>query len=513
MRASCPLFLFYLILCIQTLFAIPIVTHIHPHSDSISGGTKVHIHGSGFREGVTHVLFGNVDAEFFVKSDRHILAIAPANVPSIVDVTVSTLLGVSETSIHDIFKYHGAWNAITANSGSNNASPVKLPQVKPLAPITVGTQPRAIGITPDGLTGYVLNFGSNDVTVIDIPKKTASSFAPIPVGTNPYDIAITPDGKTAFIANSGSNDISAIDTETNSVVATITVGTSPRSLGITPNGKLIFVPNFTDDTISVIDVKAKIVLNQLLIPLPAGSGPIAVRMTPNGKNAYIVNFTANTITRLNLRNLTLGPVIPVGLGPVELAITPSGKKAYAINSLDNTITPIHLWTRKAKAAIPVGVGPTSMAIRPDGKWGYVVNSGSNDITPVHIEGNKSKHAISLGFSTSGVDDIAIVPDQAPFAWFKMIAKGTSGRYITFDASRSKAATGHITHYKWHFGDGTKRITSHPRINHKYKKPGVYNIRLDLVTSNGTATKTIFTGKAVSHNGTLDARATNTLTIP
>ena len=66
-------------------------------------------------------------------------------------------------------------------------------------PITVGSNPDAIAITPDGKTAYVANDGSDTVTPIATATNTAGP--PITVGSGPNAIAITPDGKTAYVAN------------------------------------------------------------------------------------------------------------------------------------------------------------------------------------------------------------------------------------------------------------------------------------------------------------------------
>ena len=63
---------------------------------------------------------------------------------------------------------------------------------------------------------------------------------PITVGQNPEAIAITPDGSRAYVANGlfNSKTVSVIDTATNAVVgAPITVGEGPSGIAITPDGR------------------------------------------------------------------------------------------------------------------------------------------------------------------------------------------------------------------------------------------------------------------------------------
>ena len=54
------------------------------------------------------------------------------------------------------------------------------------------------------------NFGDNTVTPIDTATGTAGS--PITVGSNPIAVAITPDGSTAYVANLTGNTVTPIDT-------------------------------------------------------------------------------------------------------------------------------------------------------------------------------------------------------------------------------------------------------------------------------------------------------------
>jgi YVTN family beta-propeller protein len=113
------------------------------------------------------------------------------------------------------------------------------------APIPVGTGPAGVAITPDGKYAYVANNGivfptpvpGTTVSVIDTTSNTVLTGPgfPITVGSFPNAVAVTPDGKYAYVANSGSNNVSVIATATNTVVATLAVGNGPIGVGIIPD--------------------------------------------------------------------------------------------------------------------------------------------------------------------------------------------------------------------------------------------------------------------------------------
>ncbi len=69
----------------------------------------------------------------------------------------------------------------------------------------------------------------------------------------PFDAAFSPDGSRLWVVNAGSNDVSVIDMGTRAGVAHITVGANPRGIVLAPDGGTAYVNNTLDGTVSVID--------------------------------------------------------------------------------------------------------------------------------------------------------------------------------------------------------------------------------------------------------------------
>ena len=67
-------------------------------------------------------------------------------------------------------------------------------------PIPVGSRPRAIAISPDGMYAYVANSYDNTLSVVNL-KSGKEVGSPIKVGKIPWAVAITPDGKYALVSN------------------------------------------------------------------------------------------------------------------------------------------------------------------------------------------------------------------------------------------------------------------------------------------------------------------------
>lgn len=86
----------------------PAIASISPSSGSIAGGTTVTITGTNLG-GASAVKFGDASATgFTVNSDTQITAVAPSSTTlGSVDITATTLAGVSATAYSDRFTYEG----------------------------------------------------------------------------------------------------------------------------------------------------------------------------------------------------------------------------------------------------------------------------------------------------------------------------------------------------------------------------------------------------------------------
>lgn len=84
---------------------------------------------------------------------------------------------------------------------------------------------------------YVANAGSEDVSVIDLEKRSA--VAHIAVAKNPRGIAVSPDEQRLYVNNVLSGTVSVIDAATDTVIATVPSTTIPLPEEIL-NGKRLF---------------------------------------------------------------------------------------------------------------------------------------------------------------------------------------------------------------------------------------------------------------------------------
>ena len=242
--------------------------------------------------------------------------------------------------------------------------------------VTVGTNPRGVGITPDGAFAYVANNGAGTVSVIAIATNTV--VATVTVGPNPYGVGITPDGAYAYIANYGTTTVSVIATATNTVVATVTVGAGPVGVGITPDGAYAYVANYGAGTVSVIATAT----NTVVATVTVGANPQGVGITPDGAYAYITNYGAGTVSVIATATNTVVArrfrlLRAMFVLTAEAAQTTAGEITIKLqDGTTDTGISLPIYVPAAAIAAPIGEAWTSPWIDL-GPLGYLSNANGN----------------------------------------------------------------------------------------------------------------------------------------
>jgi YVTN family beta-propeller protein len=275
--------------------------------------------------------------------------------------------------------------------------------VRVLAMLFIGME---LGSTPVAASpfAYVTNFHSGSVSVIDVATNTVVG-NPISVGGNPDAIVITPDGTRAYLVNDTIGSVFVIDTASNTVLGNpIPVPVGSGGIAITPDGTRVYVaisgPVPCCGSVSVIDTANNTVVGS---PIPVGAGSVDVAITPDGTRAYVVNegFTATgfvgTVSVINTATNTVsGSPIPVGIAPGAIAITPDGTRAYVTNNRngfvqDGTLSVIDTTSNTLLGTIFVATDLVAadlqgIAITPDGSRAYVTGT---------LESNPAKGFVSV----------------------------------------------------------------------------------------------------------------------
>lgn len=163
---------------------------------------------------------------------------------------------------------------------------------------------------------------ANKVAVFDLAtdknrsKSADELITTLTVQTRP--VAATPNrnGTYVYVVNSGSNSISVIDSSTNNVVQHIPVGSKPVAAQVSRDDKKLYVANNGENTISVIDTQT----GQLLKKLPADA-PSTLLMTKTGR-LYVSGTSSNSVQAFDTR--TDEPIFTIDAGASPIAINNAG---------------------------------------------------------------------------------------------------------------------------------------------------------------------------------------------
>ncbi len=234
-----------------------------------------------------------------------------------------------------------------------------------------GPQPAlpASATPPSAWTAYVVSY-TNDA-VIPINTATDALGAPITVGSGPSAIAITPDATTAYVTDEGTTNtapgfVTPIDLLTNTPGTPIPVGSGPDAIAITPNGLTAYVGNYNDDTVTPINLAT----NTPGTPIPVGAAPTAISISPDGSTAYVTQAYADDDIPINTATNKAGAGILNTYNGFASAITPDGSTLYTPDFTYNGVATLDPAT-DARGSIAALDDPEGVAITPDGATAYV----------------------------------------------------------------------------------------------------------------------------------------------
>lgn len=280
--------------------------------------------------------------------------------------------------------------------------PNVLPPTSASGTISVGNAPTAAAYCSSNNCIYVVNSGSNSVTVIS--SNTNTVVATISSGFNtPQSLAYCPTNNSMYVTNNGSATVSVINCNTNAV-STISMGfTNTFEIAYNSINNSMYVA--TVSSIKVIDCST----NSVSILTLLGFIPAGVAFNPYNNNIYVVDFAANLVYPIDCNTNTIGSSIATGSSPYYLSYSQTSNKLYVANYSSNNITVIDAASNAVLSTIAVGTNPNSIGWNSYNDLMYIGNytdntlsiiSCSNDTVLYTITGVDSPQG-NIGFGVQG----------------------------------------------------------------------------------------------------------------
>ena len=302
----------------------------------------------------------------------------------------TTLLTNPAPNATSIFP-QGSYTYITQPGRSSVAeltgSPLELQQeLAPVGPAPVyiagvASAPRIYALSPGATAG-----SPGTATPIEVTTNNTVS-ASLNVGINPVYGVMTADARRAFVLNNGSNTISVVDAQNNQLDAGVTNGTIQDPKAVAPIWA-DFAPTLSElAVVNAGDGTTNGSVSIFSIPLCSASSQ------PTNPNCNV----NNPIDAAGFGTLVAN--IPVGINPTKIAVLQDGTQAYVTNQADSTVSVINLRTNTVTATIsvPASPNPTFLAVTtgtPTGK-AYVTSSTSEMMTVIRTDTNAIDTTIDL----------------------------------------------------------------------------------------------------------------------
>jgi 6-phosphogluconolactonase len=276
------------------------------------------------------------------------------------------------------------------------------------SPYSVGEGARSLVLHPSGKFMYVANPGQggtieNDISLFSIASDGGlTEVTPrTPLGTassNPQLLLIDSAGAFLYVMNTGSNNISVFSIASGTGALTqvgspFGIGAPPLNMLLAPSGNFLFVslasqPNGLIATYSVSSGQ----LTLLSVTSTDGVNPYGLAINSAGTYLYAANSTSNSISVFTVDSAGgLAEVVgsPINNGytfPVAMAFDASGNYLYVANqgsnniasySISSTGLPTALTTTTTTNAFTTETSPSVLAVDPGGKYLLVGSQGTS----------------------------------------------------------------------------------------------------------------------------------------
>lgn len=244
--------------------------------------------------------------------------------------------------------------------------------------LEVGLHPKGIVASPTAARVFIVNSGSNSLTVLDTKTNEVLHTANLESAASPSEIAIHPNGRILYIANTALNSVTVMDASSFQTIALIPVERQPVALAVDPTGRKLLVANMGANTVSVIDTTQ----NRVITTIQVEFQPVSVSVDPAGSRAFVTHLRSRQTVVIDLNTLRITGRL--NTGPATYVLPDTGSRRVFVAMLGGNRLGLFDPNIDAElGSVAVGTEPNRLALDVDREKVYVVNRGSDSVTVVN----------------------------------------------------------------------------------------------------------------------------------
>lgn len=336
-----------------------------------------------------------------------------------------------------------------SNEESGNVSVLNRQDDEVVATVKTGDRPTGVaaGQLIERLRVYVVNTGSNSVSIINPSDNRVEQEVPIRFGREPYGVAasaVSTGREVVFVANRGSDTVSAIDGQSYEEIDKAQVGNGPEALAADPPVQSflasrflsasdisllaefrerfvnVYVANRNSREVSVLrwDIRGNRFDSQA-ISVGVDWTPLDISVDPQRGKVYVTNYDSDKLSIIDMVQLVKGnteaavtTISNLGSTSTGVVADPSLDRIYLLNESSDdiilirpprevpgvrepTLSPI-------VGTIRVGEAPRNLLIDNEGRKLYIVNRGDNTVSVVDKTTRRQIKVIPIGKKPYGI---------------------------------------------------------------------------------------------------------------
>lgn len=299
------------------------------------------------------------------------------------------------------------------NGGSNSLSVIDVERQEVTSTLRLKdmTYPHHISLSPDrsllvvAVPGMDLSGGHGGGhgghtmrgKLLLLDAKTGKTRATRQFDAMTHNGAFSPDGTevwTALMAEPGA--VVVLDSQTLEPKQTINVGDMPAEVTFSQDGRYAFVANGDSNNVSVINAATKAVVKTVTV----GANPVGAWPGNDGL-MYVDNEDGKSLTSIDANTLDVARTYPLGFTPAMAATAPNGD-LWVTDTDNGKVIFFAAGTTTRQGELATGAGAHGIAFSADGATSFITNQTAGTLSIVDVASRTVRKTLTVGTQPNGL---------------------------------------------------------------------------------------------------------------